>query len=49
VDGLLFSTSDFARSFFTTNAVRPLVEAAPATINAAAVMHAGHIDLLLSP
>jgi hypothetical protein len=32
-----------ARSFFTTSAVSPPAEDAPATISAAVAMHAGHM------
>lgn len=49
-DGVLeiFFVLLLPRSFFTTNAVSPPVEVAPATISATVVRHAGHIALLLS-
>ena len=40
--------ADFAGGFFTTSAVTPPVEVAPAAFNAAVVMHPTHIELLRS-
>src|SRR5439155_25188259 len=47
--GLIFLAPFSARSFFTTNETTPPAEVAPTARSAMVAIHAGHIELLLSP